>query len=47
MLSDVGGGVLVFNQKIGFVQWPDIMLVIYHWQEIVTLTLTSDCEAIV
>ena len=28
------------------VPWPDIMLIIYYWQEIFLLTLTSDSEAI-
>ena len=55
MLSDVGGEGLAsildvqslfFSlKKIGFAAWPDIML-IYYWQEIFLLTLTSDSEAI-
>ena len=36
-------------KKTGFVPWPDTMLsqtLIYHWQEIFHLTLTSDSEVI-
>ena len=42
--------ILIFlSKKIGFALWPDIMLsqiLIYYWQEIFLLTLTSDSEAI-
>ena len=34
-------------KKIGFAQWPDTMLnqkLMYYWQEIFLLTLTSDTE---
>ena len=33
-------------KKIGFAPWPNIMLIIYYWQEIFLLNLTSDSEAI-
>ena len=33
-------------KKIGFALWPDIKLIIYSWQEIFLLTLTSDNETI-
>ena len=58
MLSDVGGGGLAsvldvqslfLLKKIGFAEWQDIMLsqtLIYYWQEIFLLTLTSNSEVI-
>ena len=58
MLSDIGGGGLVsvldvqalffLLKKTRFAPWPDIMsqTLIYYWQEIFHLTLTSDSEVI-
>ena len=45
MLSDVGGGGLASVLNVQSL-WPDIMLIIYHWQEIFLLTPTSDSEVI-
>ena len=41
-----GRPILFFIKKVGFWPWPDIMLIIYYWQEIFLLTLTSDSQAI-
>ena len=53
MLSDVGGGGLTsvldvqsLLKKTECVLWPEIMLIIYYWQETFLLTLTSDNKAI-
>ena len=56
-LLDVGGRVGVSEcsgrpififliERIGFGSWPEIMLIIYYWQEIFLWTLTSDSETI-
>ena len=36
----------VLLKKIEFAPWTDILLIIYYWQEIFLLTMTSDSEAI-
>ena len=56
MLSNVGvrrsasvldvKSLFFLSKKIRFMPRPDIMLIIYYWQEIFLLTLTSDSEAI-
>ena len=41
-----GRPIFIFSlKKSGFAPWPDIMLIIYYWQETFLLTLTSDSEA--